>query len=335
MQKIRYGIIGFGPRGYALADAALKTKEIEIIAVADENPQAEERMHKLLPQSRFFRDYKKLLEIKDIDAFVIATPNHTHAQIALELIETGKHIFSEKPVGINAEEYDKILSKLKNKSIIFQVGTELRHSCMFQKMKNIIEQGEIGPVRMLYCREYRPPFKGGAGDWRVSQKSGGTFLEKCIHHLDLFCWFSGSLPKTVHAFGGSEVIYEKNGILDNGILSVEFENKSRACIFLSLFHDSGFLMEFGVLGEKGHIDTFTPPLRMELVTKEYKSVSDFTLAPVEGGYDHDGEIEQHLDFVDCIRTGKKPLSSVEAVYPAHLIAYAAQRSIDEKRPIEL
>ena len=335
MEKIRYGIIGFGPRGYALADAAQKTNEIEIVAVAEANQQAQARIKNVLPGAKFFQDYKSLLEMKEVDAVVIATPNHTHSKIALDVISEGKHIFCEKPVGISLDEYNSVRNAMQGKKIIFQVGTELRYSLMFQKMKEIITQKEIGPVRMLWCREYRPPFKAGSGDWRISPRSGGTFLEKCIHHLDLFCWFAESTPKTVHAIGGADVIYQKNGILDNGILTIEFENNVRACVFLGLFHNSGFVMEFGALGENGHIDTFTPPVRMELETGEYKSKFNFVRDDVQGGYNHDGEIEQHLAFVQCIRTGRKPLTDIEAVYPAHAIGLAAQRSIDEKKPISL
>jgi len=248
MEKIRYGIIGFGARGYALADAAQKTNEIEIAAVADDSPQAEERVRNLLPGVKLFRNYKSLLEQKDIDAVVIATPNHTHVQIALDAIGEEKHVLCEKPVGVSPEEYSKVQNSLRGRKNIFQVGTELRYSRMFQKMKEIISQNEIGPVRMLYCREYRPPLNRGQGDWRISPKSGGTFLEKCLHHLDLFCWFAQSTPKTVYVSGGADVIYQQTGILDNGILTVEFENCVRASIFLCLFHNSGFLMELGALG---------------------------------------------------------------------------------------
>jgi predicted dehydrogenase len=335
MDKIRYGIIGFGPRGYALADAALKTGEVEINAASDRDPRAEERLRRTAPKARLFQDYRSILELRDIDAVVIATPNHTHCQIALDAIAAGKNIFCEKPVGITLEEFYAVRGALQDKDITFQAGTELRYSPMGQKMKKIISEGEIGPVHMFWCREYRPPFKGGYGDWRVSPKSGGTFLEKCIHHLDLFYWFAESAPKTVHAFGGAEVLYQQNGILDNGILSIEFENNIRACLCLGLFHNSGFLMEFGVLGEKGRIDTFTPPVRMELITDNYKSVYNFERNVVEGGYNHDGEIEQHYSFVQCIRGRKKPLANIDAVYPAHAIALAAQRSIDEKRPVTL
>ena len=94
-------------------------------------------------------------------------------------------------------------------------------------------------------------------------------------------------------------------------------------------------MELGALGENGHIDTFTPPVRMELVNQDYKSEINFARDVIQGGYNHDGEIEQHLAFVDSIRTGKTPLTDIEAVFPAHAIGLAAQRSIDEKTPINI
>jgi len=74
---------------------------------------------------------------------------------------------------------------------------------------------------------------------------------------------------------------------------------------------------------------------MELVTSDYKSEFNFTRDVIEGGYNHDGEIEQHLAFVRSIRAGTTPLANIDALYPAHAIGFAAQRSIDEKRPVDL
>jgi predicted dehydrogenase len=335
MEKIRYGIIGLGRRGFALVDAALKTGEIEIVAAATENPWSAEKLRDLTAQVKIVNNYSQLLNFSNVDAVVIATPNFTHKDIVLAAISTGKHILCEKPAGVTEEEIIQIQEALKGKNLIFQVGTELRYSPMGQKLKEIVSAGAIGPLRMLWCREYRPPLNEGVNNWRVSSKSGGVFLEKSVHHFDLFCWLAESSPMAVHAFGGADVIYQRNGILDNGIVTVEFENKMRACLMLGLFHNNGFLMELGALGENGHVDTYTPPTRMEITAERYKAVYDFTHTPIVGGYNHDGEVEQHLAFVHSIRTGEKPLSGIDAVRPAHSIALAAQRSITEKRRITL
>lgn len=327
MNKIRYGIIGTGPRGQALIDAAMKSGEVEVVALADFQESMLLEAAQLVPEARRFRDYHDLLNMTEVDAVVVATPNHTHKAIVLDCIDAGKHIFSEKPVATNLADLEQVVDRLKNSNLIYQVGIELRYSQMGMKLKELVENGIVGHVRMMWCKEFRPPFKRGDGGWRVSSQSGGTFLEKNVHHFDLFNWLIGSRPVKVSAFGGNNVIYQNEGVLDNGVVIIEYENGARASLVLSLFHDVGFYMELGVLGESGRIDTYSPQEKMDIFTTRIKASYEFNLTTIKGGFDHAGEVEQHLAFVHSIRTGEPPLASLEAVRDSHAVAFAAEEAI--------
>lgn len=335
MEKIRYGIIGLGPRGFALADSAVKTGEIEIAAAADLSESAVDEARKRMPDAKFFNDYHELLEQDDVDAVVISTPNFTHKSIAVDAIAAQKNIFCEKPVGITMEEFDEVADKLSKTELILQAGIELRFSQMGRKLKEAVDNKDIGDLRMLWCKEFRPPFKSGAGGWRVSERSGGTFLEKCIHHFDLFYWLADSKPRIVSAIGGGDVVYKDKNILDNGIVTIEFENGIRACLTLALFHNAGFLMELGAIGDHGRIDTYTPPVRMTLVNDRYTANYDFVRTQIAGGFDHEGEIEQHMAFVNSLRKKTPSLAGIEDVRYAHIIALAAEKSVAQRSPVYL
>lgn len=335
MAKIRYGIIGLGPRGFALIDSAKKTGEVEIVAGADLDSASREELRKIVPNAKLYADYKALLKLDEVDAVVIATPNFTHKGIAIDAIKANKDIFCEKPIGITMQEFNEVAEELEKTDLIFQTGIELRFSKMGTKLKQAVDNRDIGNLQMLWCREFRPPFKCGAEGWRVSKKSGGTFLEKCIHHFDLFCWLAKSKPKMVSAIGGGDVIYKDNGIVDNGIVSIEFENGIRACLTLALFHDVGFLMELGALGDNGRIETNTPPGRMSVFNNQYTATYDFVKTEIAGDFDHEGEVEQHLSFINSVRSRKPSLAGIEAVRYAHMICIAAEKSIEQKNPIYL
>jgi len=335
MQKIRYGVIGNGARGQALIDAAVKTGEIEIVALADSQENMLKEAAKLVPSAKMFRNYTDLLEFSEVEAVVVATPNHTHKEIVLKCIEAGKHIFSEKPVATNLNDFDEIANKLKGTNLVYQVGIELRYSQMGSKLKEIVDSGSIGQVKMMWCKEFRPPFKDGSDGWRISPKSGGTFLEKNVHHFDLFNWLIGSKPIKVSAFGGSDVIYKNEGILDNGVVIIEYENGARASLVLSLFHELGFFMEMGALGETGRIEAFSPSEKMDVYTRGYSISYDFKKTGIKGGFDHEGEVEQHLAFVKSIRTGGIPMANIDVVRDSHAICFAVEEAVRTGSIIEL
>jgi len=334
MKKVRYGVIGTGPRGQALIKAALMTEEIEVVAVSDVQKDMLAQVAQLVPEAKQLKNYQDLLVLNEIDAVVVATPNHTHKDILLDCIAAKKHVLSEKPVATTLEDLDLIAEKLEEGNIIFQVGTELRYFPMATQMKSLVDSGVIGPARMLWCKEFRPPFKKGYEKWRLQDISGGSFLEKNCHHFDLFNWIAGKKPIKVSAFGGKEVIYQNEEVLDNGWVIIEYENGIRASLGLCLFQFSEYFLELGVLGELGRIEAYAPASQMKVKTSQYKASYDFENF-LQNGFDHGGEVEQHLAFINSIKTGEPPLADIKAARLSHIIALAAEKSVKTGQTIYL
>jgi len=226
-------------------------------------------------------------------------------------------------------EFDEVYEEARRVGAIVQVGVELRFSPLMNELRRRLARGDAGRLRQIWCREFRPPFRPGEGGWRVSARSGGTLLEKNVHHFDLFNWFADSRPARVAAFGGADVLYRESGVLDNAVVIVEYENGVRAALQLGLFHEAGFHLELGILGEKGRLEALVPPERLTAVAPERSETRVFPRTSIRGRFDHEGEVPQHEAFAALIRAGKPDATAFLRVRDAHLIALLAQKAIRE------
>lgn len=200
-------------------------------------------------EARTFAEYRDLLDWGAFDAVVIASPNDQHERMLNDAMASGKHILCEKPQGNSLASIDRMLDKIRSYPKVFQIGMEFRHHPMYRKLKESVSRGDIGPVRMMWCKEFRVPFRNGVDNWRHSrERTGGSLLEKNCHHFDLFNWMEDSRPVKVSAYGGS--VGASDDMLDHAWVNVEYENGTRASLGLSLFQPDAYL-EIGLLGDKG------------------------------------------------------------------------------------
>ncbi|MFV1995228.1 MAG: Gfo/Idh/MocA family protein, partial [Verrucomicrobiales bacterium] len=199
-----------------------------------------------------FTDWKKVLEIDALDAVVIALTNDRHHEAALAAFDAGLHVLCEKPLGLTIGQCDDVIAAGEAAGRILQVGHEMRFQKLYREMKTLIADGAIGDLQLMWCREFRGPMREG---WRSSEKfTGGTILEKNVHHLDLFNWIMEEPPLRVAAQGGRNVLVNRE-VLDNAQVLVEYEGGRRASLELCLFAPVGGECEIGVAGSAGRIDT--------------------------------------------------------------------------------
>jgi predicted dehydrogenase len=207
-------------------------------------------------------------------------------------------------------------------------------------MKQMIDEGKVGELQLMWCREFRGPMRPG---WRSSEAlTGGTILEKNCHHLDLFNWMTGAKPKRVMAQGGTNVLTDRE-ILDNAQILIEYEGGIRATLELCLFAPHGGECEIGACGDLGRIDTKNQAL--ELVHHRFDSSASFT-STIENDdnfanfVDGSGRVDrgigpQLVHFIDCIGRGSTPLNDGESAKASVLLCLAAQESIRRKEAVEI
>lgn len=148
--QINLGLIGSGIQGIYDTTAALKVSGVKLVAVCDLYSGRLDRAKELWGDDLFTtRDYRKLLERKDIDAVIVATPDHWHKKITIDSLKAGKHVYCEKPMVQKFDEGAEIIKAQKSSGKLCQVGSQGMSSLGNEKAKQLYEDGAIGEIVML------------------------------------------------------------------------------------------------------------------------------------------------------------------------------------------
>jgi predicted dehydrogenase len=247
--RIRLGVIGVGNRGDQLLDAFLVHKDCEIAALCDVyEPYLEAAQKKVGSKAVLHHDFRKLIDQKDLDAVVIATPDHWHALQFLAACRAAKDVYVEKPLSLTIAEGQKMVSVAQETERITQVGLHRRSSSFIQDAVRQIREGAIGKVTVAKCYHLRNESPQGIGnppdrdppaglDWdtwlgpapkvpfnpnRCLYKfrwfwdySGGQLTNFGAHYLDVIQWALGQdAPQGVFAVGGKYTVVDKREIPD-------------------------------------------------------------------------------------------------------------------------
>ena len=147
--RIRCATIGTGGRGTYLTKQFV-AQDAEVAAVCDVyEPHLQDGLKEASPGAKSYADYRRLLEDKSIDAVIIATPDHLHAQMFIDAVQAGKDVYVEKPLAHSVDEGFRMLETLRGTKCIAQIGTQRRSYALYQEAKHIMDSGATGPVRLV------------------------------------------------------------------------------------------------------------------------------------------------------------------------------------------
>ncbi|GAB4359344.1 MAG: hypothetical protein OHK0021_03560 [Bryobacter sp.] len=148
--KIRIGCIGIGNMGLGDAKASTSVPGVELVAAADIYTGRLERAKEVFGKQLFTtRDYREILARPDIDAVIVATPDHWHAQQASEALLAGKHVYCQKPMVQKPEDGHQVIAAEKKSGKILQVGSQRVSNVLYQRLREVIKEGKIGEIRMI------------------------------------------------------------------------------------------------------------------------------------------------------------------------------------------
>lgn len=148
--KIRLGLVGAGGQGMGDARDALKAPGIELVAAADLYDGRLARAKEIWGNQLFTtRDYREILARPDVDAIIIATPDHWHMRISNEAMKAGKDVYCEKPMVQSLEQGKHVIETAKQTNRIFQVGSQRVSSIVYKKAKDLLASGAIGELNMV------------------------------------------------------------------------------------------------------------------------------------------------------------------------------------------
>ncbi|MEX0936835.1 MAG: Gfo/Idh/MocA family oxidoreductase [Pirellulales bacterium] len=163
-ERVRLGWIGCGGRGRFVAERMRRVEGVEIVAACDVYQRNRERAAQWAgPRCQADDDFRRVLDRGEVDAVLVATPDHWHAIPTVLACQAGKDVYVEKPLGHNIREGRATLDAARRHQRIVQLGTQQRSAPHFERMREIIQSGVLGPVHMVRIWNYRNEFPRGLG----------------------------------------------------------------------------------------------------------------------------------------------------------------------------
>ncbi|NLW73860.1 MAG: Gfo/Idh/MocA family oxidoreductase [Clostridiales bacterium] len=204
MNKVRFGIVGFGNMGSTHAKNLHSGKIIdaELTAVCDIDAEKRKKASELANVA-VFEDYRELIRSGIIDAVIIATPHYLHPPIAIEAFGAGLNVLTEKPAGVRVSDVIQMNNAAKKSGRVFGIMWNQRTNPLFQKARELIRNGTLGtPKRLVWIitNWYRTQSYYNSASWRATWagEGGGVLLNQAPHNLDLWQWIFG-MPDEIYA----------------------------------------------------------------------------------------------------------------------------------------
>ncbi|WP_420446232.1 Gfo/Idh/MocA family protein [Candidatus Poriferisodalis sp.] len=356
-RPMRFGIIGTGMMGIEHIANLVALDGAEVAAFCDNwGPSLEGAQHLLaangLDPVPCFGDHSELLDAGLCDAIVIATPNHLHTDIVLDVASAGVPQLIEKPLATTLDECRRIiegLDALGTASPLAWVGLEYRYMAPVAALIEQAHAGTVGTIRMVSIREHRFPFQPKVRDWnRFNRNTGGTLVEKCCHFFDLMRFIVGCQPVRVMASGAQDLNHlderydgETPDIFDNAFVIVDFESGSRALLDLCMFADATHNQEeLSVVGDDGKLEALIPESVLRIGVRERDWIGDVSEHPIASqapivGHHHGSSFIELERFRDAVIGDKPAECTLNDGLWSVAIGHAAHLSIDEGRPVHM
>ncbi|MEO7368276.1 MAG: Gfo/Idh/MocA family oxidoreductase, partial [Gemmatimonadaceae bacterium] len=184
--RVGVGVVGCGVIAYWVYLRLLsKMRDARLIVASDPSPAARARAEQVV-KCPIVESADSVLEHPVVDAVVICAPTEFHADLTIAALASGKHVFVEKPIAIDAESSERVMTAVGRTDCIARVGFNRRRHPMFEQAKMLLADGAIGEVRAIQSAFCEPMVANEMSEWRRTRKrGGGVLLDLASHHFDL------------------------------------------------------------------------------------------------------------------------------------------------------
>ncbi|MBI4583452.1 MAG: Gfo/Idh/MocA family oxidoreductase [Planctomycetes bacterium] len=354
--KLGLGFIGTGGRGQTLMGYFLKRQDIEIRAVCDVyEPRLQQATALASPSAAPYPDYRRLLERPEIDAAVVATPDHWHARMVIDAVKAGKDAYVEKPLCHTIEEGFSMIEAVQKTRRVVQVGTQRRSYDLFIEGKKVFDSGKCGPVRLVNSWWYNQQTALGQGklsgklDWEkwlgsapkrpldelrffnwyyYWDYSGGLMVGQAAHAIDAINWFMNSTYPAAVTATGCPTLLKPAEVPETTVMAIEYPDGHLVVFTLgyaamAYYPPHDLLKQFH--GLKARFDIGRESFYL------YPPASDRNLK-AEVQREQFGTFPQatdaHIDnFLSCCRSRKTPNAPVEVGQHTNVVLCMAMESI--------
>lgn len=333
---VNIGVIGCGAWGANLVRNFYENPEANLLYCCDSNPEILRNIAQKYPEVNTVSNLEKVLDNKDIQAVVIATPLATHFQIAKKALEAKKHVYIEKPIASRSQEARELIDTARRVKRYLMVGHLLKYHPAVVKLKELIRSKELGEVYYVYSQRVN------LGKIRQHENALWSFAP---HDISVILYLIEEEPETVNAIGES---YLQKGIEDVVFVTLRFKNKKIAHIQLSWL-DPHKIRKVTIVGSKkmAVFDDMETTEKIKIYDKgailpgQFLSYAETITLRKGDIYIPYLKMEEPLKiecqhFLDCIQKNKKPLTDGEDGLRVVRILEAAQKSLkNQGRPVRL
>lgn len=264
----------------------------------------------------------------DIDAVDIVTPADTHFKVCKECLAAGKHVFVEKPLATKYAEARKLVQFAADKDRILMVGLIYRYNLAVKKIKELVDLGELGKIYYMF---------GHYMGFKEPRAEVGALLNFAVHHIDIYDYLLEELPEEVTCSVAHFLGREK--FEDLAVLILRYGNGAVGIIENSWLPPGNY-RDLTVVGSKKSVTSDLSKQTVVLHNIRMKKNSGTIKAIDEGQLPLDVKFEEPLklelkDFIECIKTGRKPIADAETASRTVMIAEKALESAHLKRSVEI
>jgi predicted dehydrogenase len=367
--RVRLAMIGVGARGQELLKQTLQLPNAQVVAIADVYSRRFDEAKKLSPGLQAVKDYRRILDMKDIDGVLVASPLHIHELHFLDTLAAGKDLYSEKTMTWSIAEAERCLEASKKSDRVIQIGLQHESEGQLTDAKKWIRDGLVGKVTQVesWMSRNTPHGKGqwvrpvpgdctaqnvdwkaflnGRPDapfdaykflnWRLYWMfSGGNVTENMIHQM---AWIMSALdlPLPTAAYMSGGVFSEKDGrqVPDTISVTVDFPNDV-VVAFQSTFSNQRYGLGQRILGSDGTIEYVAGA--NDMVTggseEQVNYYPEKINRPNGATIKGDSPSQNHIaNWIDCMRTRKTPNAPVELGYRSAVVAHMSNLSYRHKR----
>ncbi len=260
---VNIGVIGTGDRGGGLIPIIERISNLNLVACCDILPfRLENGLSRATGKIKGYSDYREMLDNKDIDAVLVATPFNTHAAIEIDALDAGKHVYGEKTMAKGYSDIWKLNKQKQKTTKIFQVGHQYHSSRLYTHVVDLIKNGKVGNITAFECqwnrhgnwrRSVPSPELEKRINWRMYREySGGLVAELCSHQIDFVNWVLDAVPEQVMGVGGIDYWKDGRETYDNIHLIYSYPKGIKAkftCLTSNALND----YQIKVMGDKGTI----------------------------------------------------------------------------------
>ena len=331
MKKLKVGIIGAGRIGQVHAKSiTYHIPQAEIVAISDIYVDGAKKVAEELGIPNYYQDYHEILNNPEIEAVLICSSTDTHADIACEAAQAGKHIFCEKPVDLTVAKIKKVIDEVNKAGVKLQIGFNRRYDHNFAHIKELANDGKLGDLQIIKItsRDPEPPAP------EYVAVSGGIFLDMTVHDFDMARFIGGEVDEV---YANATVMVDPAigaaGDVDTALVALKFKSGAIGVIDNCRKACYGYDQRLEVFGSGGQASAANDTPTNVSYINENGNTTDKPLYFFLERY-MQSFTDEMTEFIDAVVNDKATQTTVNDGLEALRLGLAAKKSVAEHRPVK-